>query len=443
MPPATPDPSSDPNLLATLQALGQPPRAQELQLDGWPVRRLAAQFGTPLYVFLASQVQQAVAAVTTACAGPAPIGILYSIKANPSLALTSLLRQLGTAAEVASAGEFALAIAAGHDPATLHFAGPGKGDAEIEQTVAAGLGCLHLEAPSEVAAVAAAARAHHRRVDVVLRVNLPEAGAGARLRMAGTHSRFGIDREQLPQVLAKIQQEPALRLRGLHAYGGTQQFSAEQFVQQARSLLATAIELETSHRVRLDELDFGGGFGVSTFVGDPEFDLAAAGAGLQQLLRDDPRRDRRYLIELGRFLVAKAGVYLTKVVRSKTSGGQRQLALDGGLAHHATACGQGSVLKRPPLLLAATRLLSTEREASTLGGPLCTPADQFASALPLAPLAEGDLIAILHAGAYGLSYSPHSFLSHPTPAEVLLQDGQARVIRARGHMHDVLRGQHS
>ncbi|MBM4061707.1 MAG: hypothetical protein FJ265_11530, partial [Planctomycetes bacterium] len=148
-----------------------------------------------------------------------------------------------------------------------------------------------------------------------------------------------------------------------------------------------------------------------------------------------------WFVELGRYLVAPCGVYLARVVREKQSGGQRHLVLDGGLHHHAAACGAGTVLKRPPLLVAAGALRGAAAAPVTLGGPLCTPADQLAEQVLLPELGPGDLVAVLDAGAYGLSFSPHGFLSHPTPAEVMVETGTARVVRARGAAADVLRGQ--
>jgi diaminopimelate decarboxylase len=134
-------------------------------------------------------------------------------------------------------------------------------------------------------------------------------------------------------------------------------------------------------------------------------------------------------------------VFLTRVLRSKASGGEAHAALDGGMHQHAAATGAGTVLRRAPLLVCAFDLQRAHGTPVTLGGPLCTPADQFADQAPLGPLEAGDAIAVLHAGAYGLTYSPHGFLSHATPAEVLVGDGEPRVVRARGSAHDALRGQ--
>jgi diaminopimelate decarboxylase len=410
-----------------------------LALDGVTARQLAEQFGTPLYAYSAQALDARVAAVQQAL-GPR-LELLYSIKANPSLALTAHLRRRGVGAELASLGELHLALAAGHAPAALRFAGPGKTDAELGAALRAGLGCCHAESAGEVAALAGLAHQLGVRAGVAVRVNLPDELAGSRLRMGGHGSRFGVDADQVPALLAAIAADPALRLRGLHVYGGTQCFDGKAFAAHARALVTHAAAWERELGLPLDELDLGGGFGVPVYAGDPEFDLAAAGAGVQELIAAHDRPGRRWFVELGRYLVAPAGIYLARVVRRRTSGGRRFVALDGGMHHCAMAAGVGAVIPRLPLCVHAERPDDHEREAVTIGGPLCTPADRFAADVPLPRLHEGDLVAVLHAGAYGLTWSPVGFLSHPAPAEVLVEDGVARLVRERGTADDVLRGQ--
>lgn len=413
--------------------------SDELQLGGLLASELAERFGTPLYVFDARRLRHNVARVLAAL-GPR-IGLLYSIKANPSLAVTATLRAAGSGAEIASLGELQVALAAGHRAEALRFAGPGKSDAEIAAALTAGVGCFHAESADEVDAITTAARALGTTAGIAVRVNLPLELRGARMRMGGRSARFGVDAEQVPALLQTIAGRRELALRGLHVYAGTQLFDATAFAQHARTLCEHGSRWEQELGVRLDELDLGGGFGVPTYLGDPTFDLAAAGAAIQAVVADFDRPGRRWFVELGRYLVADAGVFLTRVLRQKHSGGLAHAALDGGLHQCAAAAGVGTVVRRPPLLVRAAALRAEGREPLSLGGPLCTPADQFAEELPLGPLPPGELLAVLHAGAYGLSYSPHGFLSHPTPAEVMVDGGSARLVRARGTAADALRGQ--
>jgi diaminopimelate decarboxylase len=431
-----PPESVDPAWQGALDELGCG-KSDSLAIGGIAASELADRYGTPLYVFDAAVLRRRLARVQAAL-GPR-VRVLFSVKANPSLAVARCLREAGAGAEIASLGELHLARAAGHAASDLRFAGPGKTDAEIEAAVEAGLGCFHVEAEGEAASIAAAARRRSKRVRVALRVNLAQELSGSRLRMGGRSSRFGIDEDQVPSLLKAIRDEPALHLAGLHVYAGTQVFDANAFVQHASLLVAHATRWERECRVSLPELDLGGGFGVAAFGGDPTFDLEATGKGIQDLVRANP--GRTWFVELGRYLCAPAGVYLTRVVRCKMSGGGAQVVVDGGMHHHAAAAGVGSVLKRAPLLAHATRLQATADAAATLGGPLCTPADQFAEQAMLPQLSPGDLVAVLHAGAYGLTFSPILFLSHPTAAEVMVDAGTSRVVRHRGQVTDVLRSQ--
>ena len=411
----------------------------ELGLGGVPLRRIAAEFGTPTYAFCARTLGARAATVRQALGSR--VELLYSVKANPSVALTSRLRSHGIGAEIASLGELHVALAAGHPPAELRFAGPGKTAREIDRAIELGLGCFHAESEDEVETIAAAAERRATRAGVAVRVNLPSELGGSRLRMGGRSSRFGVDEEQVPALLEAIRARPALELRGLHVYAGTQCFEADSFVAHAQKIVARAQEWERDLGVTLDELDLGGGFGVQTYAGDPEFDLETAAAGIRDLIAAHDRPGRRWFIELGRYLVATCGVYLTSVVRTKDSGGERHAVIDGGMHQCAMAAGVGTVLKRTPLLAAANDPTGAPREAVTIGGPLCTSADQFAERVDLPPLAAGDLLATLRAGAYGLTYSPHGFLSHPVPAEVVVEAGAIHLARSRGDESDALRGQ--
>ncbi len=427
----------DPALASALASLGC--NDGPLTLGGIAASALAETFGTPLYVFAADVLRARVAAVRQAL-GPR-VELLWSVKANPSVAVTRCLRLCGAGAEIASLGELHVALAAGHAARTLRFAGPGKTDAELDAALAAGLGCFHVESRDEAEALAVLARRRGVVARVALRVNFRHELAGSRLRMGGGSSRFGIDEADLAAVARFVRGTPALHLAGLHAYAGTQCFDAMAFQRHCERVAAQVITLERELGIVLHEIDVGGGFGVPVYLGDPEFDLTAAGQALQQVIAAIDRPERSWFVELGRFLAAPAGAYLARVVRHKPSGEQSHAVLDGGMHHAAAAAGVGSVLRRPPLLVAAAE---PRRLGSpvTIGGPLCTPTDQFAEDLAIGPLANGDVVAVLHAGAYGLSYSPHSFLGHATPAEVLVDAGTPRVVRDRGQSTDTLRGQH-
>ncbi len=410
-----------------------------LRLGVHEARALCARFGSPLDVYDATVLRGRVAAVRAAL-GPR-VRVLYALKANPNAAVARVAHAAGTGGEVASAGEILVASRAGFAGADLQFAGPGKRDADLATALDAGIGCINLESVREYERLLSLASQRAARPAVAIRVNPGVAAAGARMKMARPSSRFGVDKDQVAPLARRIADDGVCRLVGLHTYSGTQTFEATAFVEASGRLLDLANALEQDTAQLLSTVNFGGGFGAPTFDGDPTFDLATAGDGLRRLVEHDGRDDRRYFVELGRYLVAPCGVYLARVLDVKDSGGKRHAVIDGGLHHHGAACGVGAVLRRPFAVVHADDPVPQEPEPVTLGGPLCTPADELGQDLPLAPLREGDVVAVLNSGAYGLTYSSVMFLGHPMPAEVLVDGEAAHVVRERGTAADALRGQ--
>ncbi|KAF0132818.1 MAG: diaminopimelate decarboxylase [Xanthobacteraceae bacterium] len=183
----------------------------------------------------------------------------------------------------------------------------------------------------------------------------------------------------------------------------------------------------------LRTIDLGGGLGIPYFAGDGELDLAAVQAGLGPLVdakRADPLiRDAHVLVEPGRYLVGPSGVYLCSVLAAKVSRGQRFLVVDGGMHHHLAASGNlGQVIKRDYPVLTASRMGEPAASPASIVGPLCTPLDTLARKVEMPDMTAGDLVAVLQSGAYGPTASPAGFLSHPAPAEVLVDGGAARLV---------------
>jgi len=410
-----------------------------LRIGGVDAEELVETFGSPLYAYDASIFRQQLAEVRNAM-GPR-VDVLHCVKANPSLAITDLFRREGAGVEVASAGEILLAKAAGHEGAAMQFAGPGKSEAELRLAGRVGLGCLNLESVAEYEALKRVALADGFRPRVALRVNPAVAVSGSRMAMGGATKKFGIDAAEVVELAQTLVSEDVVDLLGLHTYAGTQSFDAEAWLEHASHVLRLLNEVESATGKAMTSLNLGGGFGVPCFEGDQPFDLARVGDGVQELLAADGRPERRTHVELGRFLVAHAGVYLTRVTYQKNSGGRQHAILDGGMHHHAAAAGLGAILRRTYPWVWCRDVAAERSQSYCLGGPLCTPADELGTAVQLPELSPGDLLAVLVSGAYGLTFSNTMFLSHPTPAEVLVDAGRATVIRAAGDVHDVLRGQ--
>ncbi len=404
-----------------------------LHVGGLPLPDLAKTFGTPLFVYDAAVMRRTYRALCAAVAGFAEVD--FSVKANPNPAVIRVFSEEGAGAEIASGAEFEAALTAGVSPQRILFAGPGKGAADLDRVVGGGIGEIHLENREEMVRVAAAAERYGTTVRVALRINPGATAQGGAMRMGGKPSPFGFDEEDIDAAIDAVEATPRLRLVGLHLFAGTQGLKADVLLGQWAYGLGLAAHMAQRIGRPLETIDLGGGLGIPYFSGDTALDLGAIRAGLPDLiatLRADPLlASARVVLEPGRYLAGSAGIYAARVLAVKVSRGSRFVITDGGMHHHLAASGNlGQIVKRDFPLVAVVDA-GAERAATAVVGPLCTPLDMLARAASLPPLAEGDLVAVLQSGAYGLTASPTGFLSHPMPAEVLVEGGEAAVIRAR------------
>ena len=418
-------------------------RDGEFAPSGIPVSEIAREYGTPFYLYHGETVVERVRRVR----GALGTEVSYSVKANPSLGVCQLIaREKAAGAEVASSGELTVARAAGFEPEDIVFAGPGKTDDELERVVQEGIFADNVESLGEIERLAQIAAGMGWKIGVGLRIN-PEAQLmGSQMRMGGTVGQFGMDQAELEDAVEKTLSHPDLILRGVHVYTATQVFEVEPLLEHCRNIFEIALEAADYAGHLLEMIDFGGGFGVPYFEKMSEFDLERFGEGFRELLstyRSDPRLEGcRFLFELGRYLVADAGVYVTRAVDVKRTRGKTFVVTDGGMNHHLTATGNmGQVFRKSYPLLNLTRMGGVPEEGIAVAGPCCTPLDMFGSNIPLADPEVGDLIGVFYSGAYGFSASNLGFLSHPAPAEVLLWQGEAHQLRAGGKPEDVLDGQ--
>ena len=409
-----------------------------------PISRIAEDYGTPFYLYHGEMISERVRRVHEALGTE----VSYSVKANPSLGVCQLIAsQQEAGAEVASSGELAVARASGFEPEDIVFAGPGKTDDELRRAVDEGIFAVNVESLGEIDRLAKTARAAGKTIGVGLRIN-PEAQLmGSGMRMGGTVGQFGMDQAELGEAVRKTLSHPELTLRGVHVYTATQVFEVEPLLEHCRNILEISLQAADLAGHPLEMVDFGGGFGVPYFEKTTEFDLGTFAAGFRELLagyRPDPRLDGcRFLFELGRYLVADAGVYVTRAVEVKETRGKTFVVTDGGMNHHLTATGNmGQVFRKAYPLLNLTRMGGVPgEEGIAVAGPCCTPLDMFGNNIPLAAPEVGDLIGVFYSGAYGYSASNLGFLSHPSPAEVLLWHGEAHLLRPGGRPEDVLEGQ--
>ena len=399
------------------------------------VRDIAEQAGTPCYVYDAGVVRRQYAALENAVGGFAEVH--YSVKANPNPAVARLLMGLGAGLEVASAAEYECARRAGCPAQRILFAGPGKTNAELSHVLARGIGEIHVESENEIARLAAIALDHGGETNVALRVNPGAAGQGGAMIMGGRSSQFGVDEERMLNAVDLIAGFPSLRLTGVHLFAGTQILESEALERQWAHGLDLAARVARHLAVPLETVDLGGGLGIPYYSNDGALDLeqlAEISARLAGQKSAEPLlAGARVILEPGRFLVGPAGVYLTSVTDVKVSRGTRFVILDGGMNHHLAASGNlGQVIKKDYPLLAAEHIDTLDMSPAVVVGPLCTPLDTLGRTTAMPDLKPGDLVSVLQSGAYGLSASPVGFLSHPMPAEVLVDGGKLTVIRPRG-----------
>jgi diaminopimelate decarboxylase len=381
---------------------------------------IAAEVGTtPFYAYDRRAIGERVEELRRQL--PPGLQLHYAMKANPMPAVVAHLVPLVDGLDVASAGELEVALAAGAAASTISFAGPGKTPRDHERALAAGI-TVNVESPGELRRFAASAAAAGRRGNAAIRVNPDFELKASGMKMAGGPKQFGIDAELVPALLAEWP-TTALDFVGFHIFSGSQNLSADAIVESQNKTLELAARLAAVAPSPVRSLNIGGGFGIPYFPNDAPLDLAPIGANLRTLLEQGRRVLPRaeIVIELGRYLVGEAGIYVCRVIDRKVSRGQTFLVTDGGLHHHLAASGNfGQVLRKNYPVLIGNKVRGAERETATVVGPLCTPLDLLADRSEMARAEEGDLVVVLQSGAYGLTASPLGFLSHPPPREVLL-----------------------
>ncbi|OJU19241.1 MULTISPECIES: pyridoxal-dependent decarboxylase, exosortase A system-associated [unclassified Sphingomonas] len=388
-----------------------------LTIGGRAADDLVAEAGSPCFVYDPAIVAARVARFRAALPG---VDLHYAMKANPFPPLLAAIAPLVDGIDVASAGELALALTA-KAAASISFAGPGKRDAELEAAIAAGA-TLNVESANEARRALAIGDRLGRTPRLAVRVNPDLELKGSGMKMGGRPSPFGIDAEQAADVVRLIVAGGA-DWRGFHIFAGSQALDVAAIIETQAATLALAARLAEEAGAAPPLVNLGGGFGVPYFAGDVAVDVERIGAALAEALatRAAILADARFAIELGRWLVAEAGVYLTRVVDRKESRGETFLVVDGGLHHQLAASGNfGTVVRRNYPLAVVGRMGEAASEEVSVVGCLCTPLDRLGDRVALPPAAPGDVIAIFLAGAYGVTASPAAFLGHPPAAELMV-----------------------
>ena len=392
----------------------------ELAISGRRASELAAEAGrTPVFVYSKAMLDRRMADLRAAL--PQRVGVNYAVKANPHPLVIAHMAPLVDGFDIASAGELRLCTEAGIDPRRISFAGPGKRDEELEAAIAAGV-TLNCESEGEGARALAIGLRLGIAPRIAVRVNPSFVMTGSGMKMGGGAKQFGVDAERVPMLAKHLIAEGA-EWRGLHIFTGSQTLGADAIIEAQANVLSLAAELTEAIGHACPKLNMGGGLGIPYFPGDTPVDLAKVGAALAERVANLPPAlaDTELCMELGRYLVGEAGVYLTRIVDRKESHGVTFLVTDGGLHHQLAASGNfGTVVRRNYPSAIATRYGAQSEEEVNIVGCLCTPLDRLADNAMMPRADVGDLVAVFCAGAYGASASPSAFLGHGPAAEIIV-----------------------
>lgn len=374
---------------------------------------------TPLFVYDSAMLTARAAEWRAAM--PAEVQLHYAMKANPYPPLLAFIAGLVDGFDVASGGELKAALASGMAAEHISFAGPGKRDRELAAAIVAGA-TLNLESAGEAERALAIAARLGATPRLAVRVNPDFDLKGSGMKMGGGAKPFGVDAAAVPALVRRLIDAGA-DWRGFHIFAGSQALDAAAIAETQAQTVALAAQLADAIGATPPLVNLGGGMGVPYFPGDTAVDAAAVGEALGETLaaRDAALAGSRFAMELGRWLVAEAGVYLTRIVDRKVSHGETFLVTDGGLHHQLAASGNfGTVIRRNYPIAVASAFGREAVETVSVVGCLCTPLDRLGDQVALPRADVGDLIAIFQAGAYGASASPAAFLGQGPAREMLV-----------------------
>jgi diaminopimelate decarboxylase len=398
------------------------------------LREVVRRYGTPTYAYDLGRVREQIARLQGTL--PPQVEVLYSLKANASLGLCSFIAGLGLGADVASAGELVTALEAGFPPERILVTGPDKSPALLDLLPSIPEAILSLDSVSELELLAT--RGQGQKVLLRLRPDFCSFAHCA----AGPGSRFGLLIEDVPRCREYLD-SPRAPVAGFHVFSGSQVLDAAGVIHHLRSGLEMSLRAASMLGITPEVIDLGGGFGIAYGPEDRDLDLAAVAVELCSLA--ERAAPARLLVELGRYIVAPGGWYLTAVIARQTHGGRPAVVVDGGSHQRGDLCGLGLRQRAfPPVVLTPDSSPSRSEGRGTptdVLGCLSLPSDVLAEARPLPDLALGDVLAFANAGAYGLGASPSSFHAHPAPAEVAFEGTRIEVLRARQPVRSVLEGQ--
>ncbi len=405
-------------------------KGKELFAEDIPVKKLAKEFGTPLYIYSQKTIERHVDAYREAFKGTRHI-LCYAVKANSNLSILRLIGKMGAGADVISGGELFRALKAGIRPERIVYAGIGKTETEIRYALKAGILMFNVESSEELKEINRIAGMMKKKAPVALRVN-PDIDAKTHpyISTGLKKHKFGIPMEEALENYLLARELKNIEIKGIHKHIGSQITEVRPFQDALKSLLLLVDELSL-HGIRIKYIDMGGGLGIPYKDEEPPHPSELA-REVKKLLKG---RNLTLIIEPGRSIIGNAGILVTKVLYHKRTKEKNFIIVDAGM----------NDLIRPTLYGAYHEIVPVERHERSkiiadIVGPICESGDFFAKDREIEEPEQGDLLAIMSAGAYGFSMSSN-YNSRPRAAEVMVKGNRAILVRKRETYKDLIRGE--
>lgn len=399
----------------TRHVYGWPADGADLTAGDTSVAKLVEHYGTPVYLYNGDLLRERASTLHEAFGG---FEILYSVKSNPSPAVCRLLSSCGFEAGVSSECEINLALQAGYAPNGMGFVGPAKSSGALRHALDVGVGMIYAESITELRRIEALAREYDRRVSVALRINTRRRPSSAGELMAGVPSQFGIDEESVAEVFSALDRD-WIEVCGIHTFVASQVMDADSLLSHFETVATLAGAIASEYRLNLQVVNFGGGFGIPYSRAERGIDIERLGRRIWTHMPPSWRRQYakpRLCLEVGRFLVGEAGLFLTRVIDVKRSRGTTFVVTESGISGFARPAMSWAQQHPCSLLGKATK---RKTEPCTVVGPSCMPSDILCENVDLPMPEEGDVVVMHNAGAYGLTMSMPGWGSFRMPREVL------------------------
>lgn len=396
----------------------------ELMLEGKSIRQISKIAGqTPFYAYSKSVIKRNVDKLRK---NFPKVSLHYAIKSNPMPQLVSFLSKLVDGLDVASGKELHKALATDTKPCDISFAGPAKTVEELTMAIVSGIN-INVESATELNRIISISKELNQTPNIALRINPNFELKSSGMKMGGGSQQFGIDVEQLDTIFETIDSEKIgsekLKVKGLHIFTGSQNLNPQSLIAAHDNIFELTYQLIAKYNLELDHLNIGGGFGIPYFPGDKHLELKSISENLTKHLNDFSQTNKNceVILELGRYLVGNAGLYVCEVTDIKHSRGKDYLITNGGLHHHLAASGNfGQIIRKNYPVAMANKMANDNLKTYQFVGPLCTPLDILGNKVDLPEAEIGDLLVVYQSGAYGYTASPQDFLSHPNSLEILL-----------------------